>query len=374
MKRKCYLTVTLLSLLLILSNCSKENPAGSSDQSPADPPNMTLFDEVVFYDGYADRVTEMHHSGIKRVSNSAYVTKLSEAEIGAIGDSLELEIIIGAACDNYDRIGRVFLCLIEKGDPYFETLIVSKIEVARFITPFMDKNKTPGEVPYNFEINNIAKILNDSNISSEYDFWIEFSVFGLPYAAQNEVSGCAGRNDCFLGTLELISSGKISKATNQHLIPIAADAPLNNSNHSDVPGQTTKIYDVSISSSITNAKMYLITSNHGSNAGGEEYKRRNHFIYFDGKLIATYVPGGKSCEPYRIYNTQGNGIYGLTPRTIGDWTSWNNWCPGDKIPIRIYELGNLAPGNYIFKIDVPDAEFVEGQGNIPLSVYLQGDQ
>ncbi|MCK5455474.1 MAG: hypothetical protein KAI45_00015 [Melioribacteraceae bacterium] len=363
----------LLLLSVILINCTEDNPVETPELTPSDSPNMTLFDKVIFYDGYAEKVNENHHSGILRVSNSVYVTKLSPDEIGAIGDNLTLEIIIGAACDNYDRIGNVFLSLFRKGDPYFNDLLVSKIEIARFITPFMNKNNSPREVPYNFEINNIAKILNDSNISSKYDFWIEFSVFGVPYAAQSEVPGCAGRNDCFLGTLKLISTDKASNIISQHLIPIATFASLNNSNHSDVPGQTIRTFDVDITSTITNAKMYLITSNHGSNSGGEEYIRRDHYIYFDENLIDTYKPGGKSCEPYRIFNTQGNGIYSSTPRTVADWTSWNNWCPGDKIPIRIYELGNLTVGNHKFRIDVPDAEFAEGQGNIPLSIYIQGD-
>ena len=237
----------------------------------------------------------------------------------------------------------------------------------------MDKNKIPDEVPYYFEINNIAEILNDSKISSKYDFWIEFSVFGVSSAAQSEVSGCAGRNDVFYGTLKLNSSSEAPNIPNQYLLPIATSANLNNSNNSDVPGETTKIYDVEISSPITNAKMYLITSNHGSGTGGEEYNRRDHYIYFDVNLIDTYKPGGKSCEPYRKYNTQGNGIYGPSPRSTSGCTSWNNWCPGDRIPIRVYELGNLAEGNHSFKIDVPDAEFLGGWGNIPLSVYIQGD-
>jgi hypothetical protein len=334
---------------------------------------MTLFDRALFYDGYAEKVNEQHQTGIMRISNSSYVTKLSASEIGAIGDYLELEVIIEAACDNYDRIGNVFLSLLKKGLPYHEDLVISKIEIARFITPFMDKNKPPNKVPYFFDINNIAKLLNDDEYSSEYDFWIEFSVFGIPYAAQNEVQGCAGRNDVFFGTLKFNSEGKSTNKTSQQLIPIANFASLNNSNNSDVPGQTVKIINKEISKAIKNAKMYLITSNHGANAGGEEYNRRTHNIYFDDNLIDSYKPGGKSCEPFRQYNTQGNGIYGPRPKTEDDWTSWNNWCPGDKIPIRIYDLGDLSIGNHKFKIEVPDAEFVNGEGNIPLSVYIQGD-
>ncbi len=372
MKRLIVSIIITLLLIIILPNCSEDNPVESNPTTP-EPPNMTLFDMVVFYDGYAEKVSEIHHSGIKRISNSSYITKLTKSEIEAIGDSLELEIIIEAACDNYDRIGKVFLSLIEKGYPYHEDIVVSQIEIARFITPFMDKNKYPNEVPYFFDISNIAKYLRDTDISNEYDFWIEFSVFGVPYAAQNEVAGCAGRNDVFLGTLKFNSSGKYSKKPNQQIIPVATFASLNNSNNSDSPGQTVRIFNVDVASPMTNVKMYVITSNHGANAGGEEYNRRIHNIYFDDKLIATYKPGGKSCEPFRQYNTQGNGIYGSTPRSESEWTSWNNWCPGDKIPTRIYGLENLAVGTHTFKIEVPDAEFVNGEGNIPVSVYIQGD-
>jgi len=372
MKRLIFQYILTFLLIAILSTCSKDKSV-DSDPTTSEPPNMTLFDEVVFYDGYADRVSEIHHSGIRRLSNSTYISKLTESEIAAIGDTLELEIIIGAACDNYDRIGNVFLSLIEKGYPYHESIIVSQIEIARFITPFMDKNKSPDEVSYYFDINNIAKYLRDTDISSQYDFWIEFRVFGVPYAAQKQVAGCAGRNDVFIGTLRFNSSGKYSQKANQQIMPFASFANLNNSNNSDVPGQTVKIINADVPSPMTNVKMYLITSHHGANTGGEVYNRRTHNVYFNDELIDTYMPGGKSCEPFRQYNTQGNGIYGSTPRSESGWTSWNNWCPGDKIPIRIYDLGNLAAGNHTFKIEVPDAEFVNGEGNIPVSVYIQGD-
>jgi hypothetical protein len=359
-------------MMTVLPNCGEETSV-EPQPTNSEPPNMTLFDMVVFYDGYAERVTELHHEGIKRLSNSSYVTKLLKSEIEAIGDTLELEIIIEPACDNYDRIGNVFLTLIEKGYPYHEDIVVSQIELARFITPFMDKNKYPNEVPYYFDISNIAEYLRDTNISDTYDFWIEFRVFGVPYAAQAQVAGCAGRIDVFIGTLKLNSSGKHTSKAAQQIIPLASFASLNNSNNSDIPGQTVRIFNADVKSPMTNVKMYVITSNHGANAGGEEYNRRTHNIYFDDKLIATYKPGGKSCEPYRQYNTQSNGIYGPTPRPESDWTSWNNWCPGDKIPIRVYPLEDLAVGTHTFKIEVPDAEFVNGEGNIPVSVYIQGD-
>jgi len=372
MKNSLFHFIIIILLSLTLINCNKENSVESTPDEE-EPPNMTLFDRVLFYDGYAEKVTEKHQSGIQRISNSRYVTKLTKSELGAIGDTLEIEIIIEAACDNYDRIGNVFLSLTKKGHPFHNDLLVKQIEIARFITPFMNKNKLPNEVPYYFNISNIAKFLKDPDISSKYDFWIEFSVFGVPYAAQNEVPGCAGRNDVFFGTVKFNTNGESTDKANQEILPFATYASLNNTNNSDIPGQTVRSFTVDVSSALKNVKMYLITSNHGANAGGEEYNRRTHKIYFDENLIDTYKPGGKSCEPYRQYNTQGNGIYGSGPRTESEWTSWNNWCPGDKIPIRIYDLGNIEEGNHKFKIEVPDAEFVNREGNIPLSVYIQGD-
>jgi hypothetical protein len=262
---------------------------------------------------------------------------------------------------------------MQKGTPYQKDMVVSQIEIARFITPFMDKNKDPDEVPYLFNISNIAQYLKDSDISSKYDFWIEFSVFGIPYAAQAQVAGCAGRNDVFIGTLILNSHKKYTQKASQQIISVASYKNMNNSNNSDIPGQTIRRFRVDILSPLTNVKLYVITSNHGANAGGEEYNRRDHYIYFDEKVIATYKPGGQSCEPFRYYNTQGNGIYGAQPRSEAEWASWNNWCPGDKIPTRIYELDDLTVGTHSFKILVPDAEFVNGEGYIPVSAYIQGD-
>ena len=378
MKSKIYSCLFLCILCAILMNCDKDQPTNNNHIPDAGSPSFTLFNKLLFFNSSTATVNDVISSSgssmIFRVTNAKYVTKLTNTQIRSISENMDMEVIVGAACDNYDRIGNVFLSFVEKDEIYDVSKIVQKIEIARFITPFMDKNKSPQEVPYSFEINNIAKILKDTDISNEYDFWVEFDINGLPYAANNEIAGCAGKNYTFFGTLNFISTTEASNPTSQYLVPIACYVNLNNYSSTHIAGETTKIFDINLTSTIKNAKLYLITSNHGANAGGEEYNRRNHNIYFDGVLIDTYKPGGKSCEPFREYNTQANGIYSLNPRSAQEWASFSNWCPGDKIPIRIYELGDLTAGNHKFKIDVPDAEFVGGQGNIPLSVYLQGDK
>ena len=360
----------LLLFLFVLNSCNKNNekPVASRQTS------ITLFSNILFYDGYAGIVNKPVPANIIRVSNSKYTTKLTDANLDSISNSLMMSITVKAACDNYDRLGHVFISLVNKGDEYDKDDLVAKIEIARFITPFMDKNKLPNEVSYTFEVDNIAKLIKDQAFINAYDFWIEFDIFGVPYAANKEIEGCAGRNDTFYGTLKLISTNEPNSNIDQYLEPVSCIARFDNYQNTDVLGETTKTFDLDIKETLKNAKIYLITSNHGANSGGEEYNRRDHYIYLDGVLLDKYKPGGKSCEPYRKVNTQGNGIYGASPRTDPQWASWSNWCPGDKIPIRIYELGDLSKGNHVFKIEVPDAQFVDGQGNIPLSVYIQGDK
>lgn len=77
---------------------------------------INLLNKVVFYDGYAATVNEPVPTGVERVDNTRYVTKLSDADRLNIQSNLKVEVKIGALCDNYDRIGGVFLNMVPKGE------------------------------------------------------------------------------------------------------------------------------------------------------------------------------------------------------------------------------------------------------------------
>jgi Peptide-N-glycosidase F, C terminal/Peptide-N-glycosidase F, N terminal/Secretion system C-terminal sorting domain len=337
--------------------------------------SIPIYDNVLFYDGYAALVNAPTEPDVVRLRNDLYTKKLSNDILNQIGTTLQLKVMITAACDNYDRIGNLNLALVPKGALSYDPNVTNRIELARFITPFMNKNIEPSTVPYTFTVNNVSKILKDTYLNSIYDFWIEFEVFGVPYSANTQVAGCAGRNDVFFGDLEFITNEVISTSNNTFVLPLNFKKDLNNytAGASDALGITVRTINFNLNSSINNAKFYLITSNHGANAGGEEYNRRWHYISVDSNNVLTYKPGESTCEPYRIYNTQSNGIYGSSPRTPSQWQSFSNWCPGSFIPIREISLGNLNAGSHSFAISVPEAVFAEQQGNIPVSLYLQGD-
>lgn len=376
------LVYALLSVSALLSACKQTEitPAGGKSDNQTNAiaaagGTSRIFDQILFYDGYAATVSEPVPEGITRVSNAKYVKKLSSAQLQGLGNVLQMKVTIKAACDNYDRIAYVALAMVKK-DAAYNDATAKHLEIGRFITPFMNKNKQPDQVPYLFNIDNVAAILKDPTLNAKYDIYLEFSIFGVPYAANKEIAGCAGRNDTFFGTVDLISSTSGTPATNPAVIlePLSFNQSINNYDNTDVAGKTVKSITVNLATAVKSAKLYLITSNHGANAGGEEYNRRNHFIYFDNIQKLTYKPGGKSCEPYRAVNTQGNGIYGSKPQTDAQWASFSNWCPGDAIPIRVINLGNLTAGDHTFKIEVPDAVFKDKQGYIPLSVYLQAEK
>lgn len=343
------------------------------------PNTITVFDEILFYDGYAavvDLETHPVPAGVIRHRNDLYAIKLTQEQLNSFGDELTMNVTIKAACDNYDRIGNINIAFVPQGSETYSPDDVERIEIGRFITPFMNKNFQPDEVPYSYSINNVAQIFKDQAILAEYDIWVELEVFGVPYAAQTQVSGCSGRIDVFYGTLEFVNEASGAPAQEDNfLLPFSFKYMLRDYTleGTDELNETVKSIYFDVSEEITNAKFYLITSNHGANENGEEYNRRNHYIYLDEEQVLMYKPGGLSCEPFRQYNTQGNGIYGPTPRTDSQWASFSNWCPGDVIPIRIIEVGNLAVGTHQFKIDVPSAVFVNNEGYFPYSLYLQGD-
>lgn len=337
---------------------------------------LTIMDSVIFYDGYGKTVTEQTRENVVRLRNDLYTKKLTDEQLSAIGSTLELNVLISALCDNYDRLGNVSLAFVPKGLGSYNTQEVQKVEIARFITPFMNKNVSPTSAPYSFRIDNVAAILRSEELKKTYDFWLEFEVFGVPYAANKEVAGCSGRSDVFMGKIDLVTDDKKTAENSPALVlkPLIFKADFNDYKPgcSDTIGKTVKTVTFTLDEPVQAAKIYLITSNHGANDPGEEYIRRKHIVAFDGKEVLTYVPGGKSCEPLRSRNTQGNGIYGRKPMTDEEWLSFNNWCPGDVIPTREILLGQLEAGTHTFVISIPDAVFAEDQGSFPLTVYLQG--
>lgn len=336
---------------------------------------VNVISQATYYDGYAGTVSDPVPAGLIRLSNTRYARKLTDAELNSFKAKIAMRVTIGALCDNYDRLGSVFLAMIPKNQPTYtlNDANVKRVEVGRYITPFMNKNRSPLEVPYTYDLSNLYSVFHDTGLRNAYDMYMELDVFGVPYAAQTQVAGCSGRIDVFSGTLNFFSTDTGATPTDYNtIVPILTYNTLNNYNSTNVPGETVRIVNFNLPNAVTNARFYVISTPHGANSGGEEYVRRQNYTYIDDVQMLTYTPGGISCEPFRVYNTQGNGIYGTVPKTLNEWTSWNNWCPGNSVPIRGFTLPNITAGNHTLKHTIPTAVFNQQQGDVYLSVYMQG--
>lgn len=347
---------------------------------------VTVFDAVRFYDGYLleKNPEDPTLDGILRHRTSLYAIKLTDEQLAQIGDSLEMHVRVQACCDNYDRIGNVNIAFVPKGQETYKPDEVQRIEIGRFITPFMNKNKKPDTVPYEYKVPYLSYIFRDSELRAQYDIWVELEIFGVPYAANQQIKGCADRSDVFLGTLKFSTINENRGVTTDKdvLVPIVIKNPeyiahnLNNYDEqaTDELGKTIKTYTFTVPKDVADGQLVLVTSNHGANEGGEEYNRRWHYIYYDGgeEPVMVYKPGRNSCEPFRKYNTCPNGIYGYFKKSDETWQSFSNWCPGDVIDNRIIDLGEVKAGTHTVCISVPDAEFVGKQGDIPVSIFFQG--
>lgn len=349
---------------------------GAASGGAGEPISLTIFDKVVFYDAYARVVDEPVPAGVQRLRNDLFTHRLSDAELDSIQSTLKVRVVIGALCDNYDRIGSVALALVPKAQSTYKAEDVQRIEIGRYITPFMDRNRQPSEVPYEYHADHLVPVLHDLELRAQFNLWLELELFGVPYAANEEVAGCANRADVFRGTLILDSDSSRPAPRFDQLIPIAYKQPFNNYQQgaTDKLGETRRTLEFTLGADSADTQLVLITSNHGANSGGEEYTRRDHFLYVDEQLQLSYKPGRSSCEPFRKYNTQANGIYGSSPRSDSAWQSFSNWCPGDVIDTRIIPLGPLSAGAHQVVIDVPGAAFAGKDGNFPLSLYAQSRQ
>ncbi|HAO29390.1 MAG TPA: hypothetical protein DCQ68_20580, partial [Chryseobacterium indologenes] len=73
-----------------------------------------VISQAIYYDGYAATVSQPVPTGLIRLNNSRYTRKLTDTELNSFKTTIAMRVTIGALCDNYDRLGEVFLALVPK--------------------------------------------------------------------------------------------------------------------------------------------------------------------------------------------------------------------------------------------------------------------
>ena len=114
--------------------------------------NVTVFNDVPFYSMYhylgegqslpPEAYSQIPTGAIRLhgYERDIISRKLTPEEIASIGSSVSVEVDLIAACDNYDRLAGINIALVPKGLTTYtwEQTDVKRIELGRFITPFMN--------------------------------------------------------------------------------------------------------------------------------------------------------------------------------------------------------------------------------------------
>jgi hypothetical protein len=121
---------------------------------------FNVFDHIPMFNIYASTPPSDYTppQGILMWQNGTiFVTKLSAGQKALIGADLAAQITYFAQCDDYDRIGGVFLLVEPPGQAPQPT--DARIELVRFITPFSDYTKGPAAT-YVFPRGSLAAFAN----------------------------------------------------------------------------------------------------------------------------------------------------------------------------------------------------------------------
>ncbi|MEO8212872.1 MAG: peptide-N-glycosidase F-related protein, partial [Myxococcales bacterium] len=319
---------------------SAEGTGGSAGTggggASAQPGTFKVFDRIPMFGMYATtNPTFTPPAGVLMWTfGTVFVVKLSAAQQAQIGSDLAARITYHAQCDNYDRIGGVFLLL--KSRDQTPDVGDERIELVRFITPFSDYNRgaLSTYVYPDADLAAYARTLADTS----RDVWIGIAGGSNPYDGDPCTNAAVTpdfRNVGYKYSLELVSkqpsvpaagpAAPLTALSNVAATTVPIIGTLNNTGGGEIAGMVT-----------------VIVSGHGSAAGGHEYRYTQDTVTLNGKQIGSFSTQ-TDCAALERYSPDGNrGIFrdnaGANPR---------NWCPGALVPAHTFPATLSAGRNTV---------------------------
>lgn len=349
-------TAFLAALLCCFISCNKDQAdlnILSDHQAQALVANgdtIPLFTNIPVYGIYRyPLVQDTLPQGIERLSNPAVARQINLSPIlKNYKKGMQLLLTLYGQEDFYDRLAYVYFSDKKPvADGPDQSLLTNRgLEAMRFITPFFSNTTNPSQKTFISDVTDITDILPYIN---KPNVWVAVQIDNNP---EYRIANKAG----FTFSLSMVKTN--TEPSGKYLQPLFKTS------------MTTKQYEhtFEITKPLTAARLYITTSGHGADTGGEEYAHRKHDVYVDGALAGT-INTEKNCASYRQYSPLGNpGIF------IGNG-SFNprNWCPGEVLPRYSIYLGDLSSGSHTVKIDIPNADFGSPGDNIIVSAYLTAD-
>ena len=362
----------LVCLAVSLIGCGASTaPDGGDAQRPADmamgavspdllpppvfttPATFNVFTEIPQFGVYVNTPPANYSppAGVLMWSNgTVFVTRLSAMQQSQIGADLAARVTFLAQCDNYDRIGALFLLLEPKGqmpqpsDP--------RVEIVRWITPFSDYRALRNKHVYpNADMSAFAGAIADPS----HDVWIGIAGGSNPYGGDPCTNAGVTADFAAIGfkyTIDFVSSQPLSLAPSVVLGAVAnvSETVVPITTTFTNPGTTPLVGHVSV-----------IISGHGSGNGGNEYANTTDDLMVNGVAVGQFNTM-IDCAPYASFSPDGNpGIFqgnqDVNPR---------NWCPGAPVAPHSFPF-TLPPGKSTVSLNI-DPPNVPSGSNFDTSI------
>jgi len=315
--------------------------AGGAGEGGALPLTVVhVFDQVPQFGIYVDTDPQSYTppSGIVMWSHgTVFATKLSTEQQAQLGSDLAARVTYFAQCDEYDRLGGLFLLLEPKDQPPQPT--DPRIELVRFITPFSDFRQGPlaTHVYPDADISAYAHTLADPS----HDVWIGIAGGSNPYNGD----ACANMD----GTLRAGVTAGFASVGFKYSVDLVSTQPLESGTSLALSAVSkTDETQVPIAGTFSNGNdpvsghVTVVVSGHGSAAGGDEYKSTQDTVTLNGVEIGSFSTAIE-CAEYAQYSPLGNpGIFKGT-----QLTNPRNWCPGALVPSHTFEATLVAGDNTV---------------------------
>jgi len=358
-----------LSLLIGCSSSPLVRPGGSGGEGGADGSSaagaagkgdvevgsfeiVNVFDQIPQFGLYVGSDPQ-HYTPPNGVvlwnHGTEYVSKLSELQQSQLGADLAVRVSYWAQCDEYDRLGGVFLLLEPKGrDPQPDD---PRIELVRFVTPFSDfmQGALATHVYPDADVSAYASAIADRT----QDVWIGIAGGSNPH----DGDACTDTN----GELRVGVTAEFADVGFNYSVDLVSTQPLAKA-HGLVLTAITKTDETAmpVEATFSNGdapvagRVTVIVSGHGSAAGGSEYEYTQDTLTLNGAEIGAFSTQ-IDCAPYAKYSPRGNpGIF--RRNKLGNP---RNWCPGALVPARSFEA-TLLPGDNAVSLAVEPAAVPEG--------------
>ena len=313
---------------------------------------VNVFDQIPQFGIYTDSDPPDYSppNGVVSWSHGTeYVRKLSSRQRAQLGADFAVRVSYYAQCDEYDRLGSVFL-LLEPTDQGPEPTD-PRIELVRFITPFSDF--TQGALATLVYPDADARAYSRTLADPTHDVWIGIAGGSNPHAGD----ACSKQD----GALRAGVTAEFARVGFRYSVDLVSTQPSDAGPSLVLPGiSKTDVTRVPVEATLSNpgdaisGRVTVIVSGHGSAAGGDEYRYTKDSVTLNGSEIGAFRTK-VDCARYAAFSPRGN------PNLFEDNQLGNprNWCPGAVIPAHSFEV-QLAPGENTVGVGMVPSEVPEG--------------